>query len=83
MRISVEISMYPLNENYIEPILAFIDDLNKKKNESTKVVTNGMSTQLFGAFDDVIDLLQDTMKKAMTSTPKVVFATKFLNTDVS
>ena len=83
MRISVEISMYPLNENYIEPILAFIDDLNKKKNESTKVVTNGMSIQLFGAFDDVIDLLQDTMKKAMTSTPKVVFATKFLNTDVS
>jgi hypothetical protein len=83
MRISVEISMYPLSEQYIDPILGFIEDLNSCKKNTTIIKTNGMSTQIFGDYDDVQSLLSLTMKNAMTRNPKVVFATKFLNTDVS
>ena len=46
MRISVEISMYPLKDEYIPGIQAFIDRLNKYP--ELKVITNTMSTQVFG-----------------------------------
>ena len=46
MQISIEVSLYPLNENFISPIDNFISCL--KKYDSIEVRTNNMSTQLFG-----------------------------------
>ena len=80
MKISVEISMYPLNAEYIEPITKFIKVLHTYLN--LEVRTNGMSTQIFGEYDDVFAALADSMKAGMVDG-KVVFVTKFLNTDVS
>ena len=55
MKIGVEISLYPLTEDYIPPIRGFIDRLNA--DGRFKVVTNDMSTQVFGAYDDVMEAL--------------------------
>ena len=61
MQISVEISLYPLNENYISSIDSFISCL--KMYDSIEVRTNNMSTQLFGEFDDLIKILKVDMEK--------------------
>ena len=46
MDIAVELSLYPLNADYIPPIKDFIDRLNA--HSQLKVVTNSLSTQGFG-----------------------------------
>ena len=46
MDIGVEISLYPLNDDYIPPIQGFIERLNA--DGRFKVITNHMSTQVFG-----------------------------------
>ena len=81
MKISVEISMYPLTQDYIPPIKSFIEALNTEPNVECR--TNGMSTQIFGEYDVVMALLQKTMKSAMNQEPKVIFVTKFLSADAS
>lgn len=81
MKISVEISMYPLTSDYEAPILAFIDEL--KKESSLLIRTNGMSTQVFGEFDILMPLLQDAYKKTISEQKKVIFVQKLLGADAS
>jgi len=52
MDIAVELSLYPLNADYIPPIKDFIDRLNADGN--LKVVTNSLSTQVFGPYEAVL-----------------------------
>ena len=52
MQISIEISLYPLDENFTLPIDNFISCL--KKYNSIEVRKNNMSTQICGDFDDQI-----------------------------
>jgi len=79
MRISVEISYYPLHEEYINPILAFIDRL--KTYEDLEIVTNGMSTQVFGDYSSVMSALNTEIEKAFT-LPRSVFILKIINSDL-
>lgn len=77
MRIAVEISMYPLDANYIPPIQSFIERV--RMNGRIEVVTNTMSTQLFGEFDEVFGTLQQEIRSSFeTGQPRAVFVTKFL-----
>jgi len=80
MKISVEISMYPLTESYIEPIKSFIEALHSFSD--IEIRTNGMSTQIFGEYASVLSALTQSMEPQMADR-KVVFVTKFLGTDVS
>ena len=61
MKASCEISLYPLHENYKEVIIAFIQRIKKHKN--IKVETNGLSTQLFGDYDLIMDVIKVELKK--------------------
>jgi uncharacterized protein YqgV (UPF0045/DUF77 family) len=72
MRISVDISLYPLTEDYVEPILAFIAQL--ESNSKLIVKRNSLSTQVFGEYRDVMDMLDKEI-------PHSVFAMKFVGTD--
>lgn len=56
MKASAELSLYPLVENYKERITDFV--LRLKKHPGLEVRTNGMSTQIFGEYDDIMDLLK-------------------------
>ncbi|MFO1426199.1 MAG: YkoF family thiamine/hydroxymethylpyrimidine-binding protein [Steroidobacteraceae bacterium] len=76
MDIAVEISLYPLNQDYIPPIQGFIDRLNAEPR--VKVVTNSMSTQVSGPYDAVFGLLQREVRATMEHEPKVVFVMKVL-----
>jgi uncharacterized protein YqgV (UPF0045/DUF77 family) len=61
MKISVEISLYPLNENYEQVILDFI--ANIRQNTHLEVITNGMSTQVFGEIEQVMTSIKEEMTK--------------------
>jgi len=80
MKISVDISMYPLAETFKQPILAFIHSL--EANPEIFVRRNNMSTQIFGEFDVLMPLLNNNMKKAMESDKSVVMILKVVNADL-
>ena len=61
MQVSIDVSLYPLNEKFIPPIDDFIIDL--KKYDNVEVRTNNMSTQLFGDFDDLMSILKIEIEK--------------------
>ena len=63
MKCSAEISMYPLDVNYIEPITLFIKRL--KRHSFISLETNGMSAQLFGVYDNVMTAIQKEIKKTV------------------
>jgi len=79
MKISVEISYYPLQEQYLVPIQKFIDRLNTYT--SLLVRTNGMSTQVFGEYDDAFGAISTEIKAAF-SVPHSVFVLKVINADL-
>lgn len=79
MRISVEISLYPLDQAYVEIILAYIDRL--EQNSALIVKRNSLSTQVFGEYRDVMDTLDREMESVFAQVPHSVFVMKFIGTD--
>lgn len=80
MKLSVEISKYPLADDYIGPIQGFIDQLHQYP--QVEVLTNTMSTQLFGDYDEVMQALQACIKWSFAQYGKVVFVCKFIHADL-
>ena len=76
MDIGVEISLYPLNADFIPPIQDFIDRLNV--DGRFKVITNSMSTQVFGRYEDVFEALVREIRETFTQNDKAVFVMKVL-----
>lgn len=77
MQVAVDISLYPLADDFLPPIKAVIKRLNECK--SIEVQTNPMSTQIRGEYDDVMAALGEAMRKTFEDTPKAVFAMRILN----
>jgi uncharacterized protein YqgV (UPF0045/DUF77 family) len=77
MRIAVDISLYPLDENFLPPIQDVIKRLNM--HESLEVVTNPMSTQIRGEYEVVMRALEQEIRVSFEQMPKAVFAIKMLN----
>ena len=80
MHLSIEISKYPLADDYITPIKGFIEQLNRYPD--LKVLTNTMSTQVFGEYDTVMQALQACMKWSFEHYGKIVFVVKFIHGDL-
>ena len=77
MRVAVDISLYPLDADFVPPIKDVIDRLNTY--ESIDVVTNPMATQLRGEYDEVMDALKREIGTTFEKIPKAVFAIKIMN----
>ena len=80
MKLSVEISNYPLNEQYIPPIKDFIERLQANKN--LRISCNSMSTQIFGDYDELMAMLNQEMKDSFNKFGKMIFVCKFINADL-
>ena len=76
MDIGIEISLYPLDRDYIPPIKDFIERLNR--HDGLRIVTNSMSTQVFGSYDDVFNVLVREIRKTFEQNDKAVFVMKVL-----
>jgi uncharacterized protein YqgV (UPF0045/DUF77 family) len=76
MDIGVEISLYPLHQEFIPPIRDFINRLNADRR--LRIVTNSMSTQVFGEYDAVMQTLVGELRATLEGNDKVVFVMKVL-----
>jgi uncharacterized protein YqgV (UPF0045/DUF77 family) len=80
MKTSVEISYYPLIEEFVTPIRGFIDRINNYKGLTAR--TNGMSTQIFGEYDLLMEALSKEIKESFKH-PHSVFVMKIINADLN
>lgn len=80
MTIAVEITMYPLCENYIPLIDDFLDRINTYPNLIIR--TNNMSTRITGNYSDIMQLLDKELKKSFDSGNKISFVMKVLNNPI-
>ena len=80
MDIGVEISLYPLHQDFIPPIQDFIDRINADRR--LRIVTNSMSTQVFGTYEEVMATLTRELRTSFDSMgatgEKAVFVMKVL-----
>jgi uncharacterized protein YqgV (UPF0045/DUF77 family) len=76
MQIGVEISLYPLRAEFVPPIARFIERLEAEPR--LKVVPNSMSTQVFGDFELVFEVLRRECRATFEREPKAVFVMKVL-----
>ncbi len=79
MKISVEISYYPLKEEFKPQIIDFLKRINTYQQLTAQ--TNGMSTQIFGEYQYVMDALTNEIEKSF-SQPHSVFVMKIINADL-
>ncbi|MEO9945484.1 hypothetical protein [Paraglaciecola sp.] len=79
MKLVAELSMYPLNEQYIAPIQEFIDRLNRY--EDLKVSTSATSTIVSGEYLPTMQLLAEEMQRSHKEVGQAIFVCKFLNGD--
>jgi len=76
MHSAVEISMYPLAGNYRPLIQSFIDRLNT--HPELRVLTNALSTQIFGPLERVMAILAAEIERSAADAPQLVFVMKVL-----
>jgi uncharacterized protein YqgV (UPF0045/DUF77 family) len=77
MEISIEISLYPLaEENFKQDIWDFIKKLRLV--EGLEVVTNGMSTQVFGEYELTVQHVMAEIKHVHETVGSAVFVCKFI-----
>ena len=81
MKVSVEISKYPLTEvNFVVAIKDFIQRVNQY--QGIEIITNTMSTQLFGEYDAIIALLNKEIARSFEQYGTTVFVCKFVPGDL-
>ena len=76
MYMTAEISMYPVRDEYLPPIDAFIEALNAEND--IKVETTTTCTILRGDYTAIMKLLQDAMAESYRRFGVSVFVTKFI-----
>jgi uncharacterized protein YqgV (UPF0045/DUF77 family) len=81
MQVAVDISLYPLDADFIPPIKDVIERLNGYPD--LQVVTNPMSTQVRGEYADVMAALNREIGTTFEQVPKAVFAIRILNNPVA
>jgi uncharacterized protein YqgV (UPF0045/DUF77 family) len=76
MRTAIEISLYPLDADYIPPIKDFIDRLNRYP--ELHVTTNAMSTQIAGEHARLFEILGKETAASFAGHGRKVFVMKVL-----
>ena len=76
MRTAIEISLYPLDADFIPPIQGFIDRLNAYP--ELQVTTNAMSTQIAGEHARLFEILSQETAISFGERGRKVFVMKVL-----
>ena len=79
MNITAELSLYPLTENYVPTIKAYIEQLHRV--EGIEVRTHALSTEIFGEFSLVMKAIQAATLAVFEQNPAAVLVAKYLNRD--
>lgn len=78
MDISVELTLTPLQTDYEPAIIHFIKALRAS---GLTVLENPLSTQVYGSYDAVMDVLQKEMKTALEAIDAGVLLMKIVKTN--
>ncbi len=81
MKISVEISLYPLADDYLPIVDRFIKGLYKF--EGLWVKTSHLSTMIIGEYDVVMEALKSEIFTTFQSATQASFVIKILKGDVT
>ncbi|TMM59331.1 hypothetical protein FEE95_07830 [Maribacter algarum] len=80
MKISVELTFSPLQDDFEEHIIGFI---KKLRASGLTILENPLSTQLFGEYDEVMNVLQTEVKTAFELMDKGLLFMKIVKSDRS
>jgi uncharacterized protein YqgV (UPF0045/DUF77 family) len=80
MRVTVEMSLYPLAKDALDKILGFIEVVQGDKR--LEVVVNQMSTQVRGELGIVLDVLRAALERSFGAGGPQALVVKFLNADL-
>lgn len=80
MDISVELTLTPLQDDYEPAIIDFIKSLRKS---GLTVLENPLSTQIYGDYDEVMELLKEEMKVALEAVDRGLLYIKIVKSDRS
>ena len=80
MQLTAELSLYPLRQDYIPVIQAFIGRM--REYEDIQIVTNAMSTQICGDYERVFTLVQAELAQSYREYGKQVLVCKFIVGDL-
>ncbi len=80
MKISVEITLLPLQEDYETPIKNFIKTLRDSK---FTILENPLSTQVYGELNEVVPYLQKLIESTFDNLDASVINLKIVKTDRS
>lgn len=80
MRITADISLYPLADEFTPAIIDFIRRLRAEP--GLEVVTNQLSTQVRGEFAALTGAVDRCMRETMVQGGPLVFVVKYVNADL-
>ncbi len=81
MKITVEMSLYPLIENYTEHIIKFIKSMKSYDNLSIR--TTAMSTYVSGEYKDVMSMLNIELEELYQNVPDSCTVLKIIPKDLN
>lgn len=80
MRVTAEMSLYPLQGQPIEKILGFIETI--KADARLEVVVNQLSTQVRGELRVVMSVLESAIERSFAAGGSQALVLKILNADL-
>ena len=80
MKVSIELTLTPLKDDYEPHIIGFIKVLRASE---FKVLENPLSTQIYGDFDKLMPFLNEAIKQAFQAIDIAVLNMKIVKTDRS
>ena len=80
MRVTIEMSLYPLQGDVLDKILGFIDTVTG--DARLEVVVNQMSTQMRGELSLIMDVLNGAIERSFAGGGSQALVVKFLNADL-
>jgi uncharacterized protein YqgV (UPF0045/DUF77 family) len=78
MKISVELTLTPLQDKFEPAIIHFI---KKLRASNLKVLENPLSTQVYGDYDEVMNVLQNEIKEAFELIERGLLYMKIVKSD--
>lgn len=81
MKISIEISLYPLDKNYSQAIREFISRVSQY--QQVEIRYQPMSTQITGEFDLCMELLNKELKQSFNQDKTIAAVIKIINLDIA
>lgn len=80
MKISIELTLIPIQDEFKDVIKGFITQL---RNSKFKVLENPLSTQIYGDYNELMPFLSSTIENTFLATKHVMVNMKIVKSDRS